>query len=397
MRGDDLSKARGLRSSYRRDGDDARDARGFRATLSGDGRGDLRSGVAWMDGVLHTAGRADPSAGPLSRGGERPSRPGRADGGDLRAAGGATPDGGPAFDADVAPGGYRWWYVDALSDDGAFGLTIIAFIGSVFSPYYAWSGWADPYRHCAVNVALYGPRGARWAMTERGRASLERSRDTLTIGPSALQWRNGALVIRVDEISAPVPKRIRGEIVIEPQAVNLQEFTLESQGSHLWRPIAPLARASVDLEAPDLRWRGHAYLDTNTGDEPLEKAFSSWTWSRARLADGAAIFYDAERRREAPLSLALRFDNAGAPMALEPPPFATLPKTRWAMPRRARAANGRAQALRSFEDTPFYARTLIASRFDGAPVEWVHESLSLDRFANPVVRLMLPFRMPRRA
>ena len=39
----------------------------------------------------------------------------------------------------VRPGGYAWWYVDALSDDGQHGLTIIAFIGSVFSPYYAWA------------------------------------------------------------------------------------------------------------------------------------------------------------------------------------------------------------------------------------------------------------------
>ena len=35
--------------------------------------------------------------------------------------------------------GYVWWYVDALSDDGQHGLTLIAFIGSVFSPFYAWS------------------------------------------------------------------------------------------------------------------------------------------------------------------------------------------------------------------------------------------------------------------
>ncbi len=71
----------------------------------------------------------------------------------------------------VPHGGYAWWYLDALSDDGAHGLTIIAFIGSVFSPYYAWArrhGPADPANHCALNVALYGPRGKRWCMTERG-------------------------------------------------------------------------------------------------------------------------------------------------------------------------------------------------------------------------------------
>ena len=33
-----------------------------------------------------------------------------------------------------------------MSDDGQHGLTIIAFLGSVFSPYYAWSGRGDPIK-----------------------------------------------------------------------------------------------------------------------------------------------------------------------------------------------------------------------------------------------------------
>lgn len=349
-----------------------------------------------MDGLFHAAGIADTPAGPLSGGRQRASGAGRADGGDFGPSRGALPDGGPEFDVSVAPRGYRWWYVDALSDDGVFGLTVIAFIGSVFSPYYAWSGWADPYAHCAVNVALYGPRGARWAMTERGAGSLEQTRDRLTIGPSALEWRDGALVIHVDEIAAPIPRRIRGEIVITPQTINHEQFTLESQGRHVWRPIAPAAHATVKLDAPDLRWRGHAYFDTNAGDEPLEDAFSYWTWSRTALPDGAAVYYDAERRREAPLSLALRFKPTGEVERLEAPPVAPLPLTKWRLARRTRAEDGTATVLKSFEDTPFYSRSLVSSHFDGAPLDWVHESLSLDRFANPIVRLMLPFRMPRR-
>ena len=102
----------------------------------------------------------DENAGALSGGGQRASGAGRADGGAIGPAGGAGGDRGPRFDAPVGPGGYAWWYVDAFSEDGQFGLTIIAFIGSVFSPYYAWSGRRDPLNHCAVNVALYGERGA---------------------------------------------------------------------------------------------------------------------------------------------------------------------------------------------------------------------------------------------
>jgi carotenoid 1,2-hydratase len=51
--------------------------------------------------------------------------------------------------------------------------------------------------------------------------------------------------------------------------------------------------------------------------------------------------------------------------------------------------------LRTVEDTPFYARSLLT---DGAssPAHVVHESLSLERFRSPWVQSMLPFRMPRR-
>ena len=84
----------------------------------------------------------------------------------------------------VEPGGYAWWYVDATSDDGVYGLTLIAFIGSVFSPYYKLSGRARPDNHCAINVSLTGPRASAWAMTERGARNIDRGRDHFAVGPS---------------------------------------------------------------------------------------------------------------------------------------------------------------------------------------------------------------------
>ncbi len=163
------------------------DAGQLQSTVPGDRRSALRQGIAWMDGVIPSTGRADENSGALHGGGQRPSGTGSADGGALGTAGGHKRHEGPRFDVFVTPGGYHWWYVDALSDDGAYGLTIIAFIGSVFSPYYAWTHRRDPLNHCAINVALYGPRGARWSMTERGRKSLHCTRDRLGIGPSAIE------------------------------------------------------------------------------------------------------------------------------------------------------------------------------------------------------------------
>ena len=103
---------------------------------------------------------------------------------------------GPNFAAHVPTDGYAWWYIDALSDCGRHGLTIIAMLGCVFSPYYASArrrGQAEPLEHCAMNMALYGATGRRWAMTERPQRDVQRSASQLTIGPSALLWRDGAL------------------------------------------------------------------------------------------------------------------------------------------------------------------------------------------------------------
>ena len=221
-------------------------------------------------------------------------------------------DAGPCFDQEVVPGGYAWWYIDAISDDGQHGLTVIAFIGSVFSPYYAWAGRRDPLDHCAFNVALYGPRASRWAMTERRRSAVTRSRDTLAIGRSTASWERGALVLDIHERGAPIPRRIRGRITVHPEAINPLPFVLEEHGRHWWRPLAPRARVTVKMSAPALRWQGSGYLDQNAGAEPIEQAFSQWTWSRAATRDGATILYDAVRRREPPLSLALAFDRKRA-------------------------------------------------------------------------------------
>ncbi len=75
------------------------------------------------------------------------------------------------------PGGYAWWYFDAISDDGDYALTAIFFVGSVFSPSYAERvrrGVAAPADdHLGVNLALYH-RGKQvaWVMSEYGASAL---------------------------------------------------------------------------------------------------------------------------------------------------------------------------------------------------------------------------------
>jgi carotenoid 1,2-hydratase len=286
-----------------------------------------------------------------------------------------------------------------VSDDGAHALTLIAFIGSVFSPYYARArrrGEADPSNHCAFNVALYGARGGRWCMTERCAEQVERKQSMVSIGPSAMCWEGNALQIVLDEICAPVPRRLRGTIRLIPTGLCDGTFLLDAQGSHRWSPIAPCARIEVHLSDPELLWTGLGYLDSNTGAEPVEDGFEAWNWSRASLPDRTAVLYDFKPRRSPARTLALQIDPHGCIEELRIPPVSSLPSTGWRLPRQTRADAGqRVQVVRTLEDGPFYSRSLLQTSLLGTPVRAVHESLSLDRFRSRWVQCLLPFRMPR--
>ncbi len=277
------------------------------------------------------------------------------------------------------------------------GLTIIAFLGSVFSPYYAWSrrrGRGDPMAHCALNVALYGP-AKRWAMTERGSAAVTRSAAHLAIGPSSLDWDGESLTIRIDERTFPVPGRVRGTVRVRAGSLTGRNFALDPAGLHVWSPLAPASRVEVDLDRPDLRWSGPGYLDRNAGAGPLEDSFESWNWSRAPLRDGAAILYESLARDGSAQCLALRADRAGEVTAFDPPPLVKLPRTLWRVGRETRAEDGAARVVRAMEDAPFYSRSVIRTRLFGEDVDAVHESLSMNRFKLPVVQAMLGFKIPR--
>jgi len=307
---------------------------------------------------------------------------------------------GPGFDRAVVPGGYAWWYVDALHPAGHFGLAIIGFVGSVFSPYYAWRrqrGQADPLDHCALNVGLYLPGRHYWSMTERGRHRVERSATHLAIGPSAMRWEGGSLHIDIDEWTVPLPRRLRGRIVVHPQMEFEREIALESGGGHRWRPYVPLGQIDVAFTQPQWRWRGSAYCDYNYGNTPLEDAFIGWQWTRAHLpGDRTAVLYDAQPRRGPPTAFSLRIAREGASLTDTLAARTALPRSAWGLTREVGVdAAALPRVARTLESGPFYNRALLEVGIDGQRVPAMHESLSLDRFAAGWVRALLPFRMPR--
>lgn len=268
----------------------------------------------------------------------------------------------------------------------------------MFSPYYAWSGRHAPDHHCAVNLALHGQGRARWTMTERGRGALARGPRHLRIGPSSAVWRDGRLICAFDEITAPIPTRVKGRIVLRPGTAGAAKpLALDRAARHLWWPAAPRAHIDVEFERPMLRWRGSAYLDGNFGTCPPERDFRGWQWSRTTLADETAIFYDLRYRDGTARGLAMAFAEHARIADIAAPPPVALPRGLWGMAGAARCDPGTVPSLAMrLVDAPFYTRSLLHTWLDGQNAPTVHESLSLDRLTRPWVRLMLPFRMPRR-
>ena len=303
----------------------------------------------------------------------------------------------PAFTTPVPDTGYRWWYVDGLSDCGRYGVVVIAFIGSVFSPYYYAArarGRGNPREYCSINVALYGPHSNRWAMTERDARSLQQESARLRIGRSGLLWRGDELVIAVDERSAPLPRRVRGTIRLQARQLFDRPYALDPHGRHTWQPVAPLARVEVDFDRPRIAWQGEGYLDSNAGQRPLERDFRRWDWCRLGSTAGVRICYDVVGRDDRHRSLALLCSHDGRIVEQESAPRRALGRSGWRIHRETRCP-GTARVAATLEDTPFYARSRLQVDDGSRTQPAMHESLSLERFTKPWVRLMLPFRMPR--
>ena len=113
------------------------------------------------------------------------------------------------------------------------------------------------------------------------------------------------------------------------------------------------------------------------------------------MKEGAVVCYEGERGDGTLFASAIRFNAHAETSYVELPSIALLPKSKWRVGRRTRSEIGVAEIRRTWEDTPFYARSELSSKLFGEEVAAVQESLDMKRFSSGVVQFMLPFRMPR--
>ena len=229
---------------------------------------------------------------------------------------------GPDHDArhiqpDV-PGGYEWWYFDAISDDARFTLVVIYFLGSPMSPYYkavATGGKPTPDQWCGVFTSLHENVDGR--LRERAYAyNLYRGGDFsdvhagVSTGGSTLESRRSeagaaaAWSLRVEE-----PCLWRGRVSVQidfaasstPLAAEagvdeVADRSAVSTDDHTWVCVAPCCRVTGVVSPPGgepIPFTGAGYHDHNFGALPFH-GIDAWYWGRAHFAQGdigAAVVY----------------------------------------------------------------------------------------------------------
>jgi len=237
-------------------------------------------------------------------------------------------------------------------------------------------------------------------MTERGQNAVERTTHQFTVGPSHLLWENNVLTIKIQERVPLLGNKVKGEIKVFPEQLFHHVVALDDQEKHRWGPIAPSARVEVAFTEPNIQWHGSAYFDSNEGDEAISKPFSDWDWSRAHLQDGStAVIYDVRQKNGNERVIASKFNPDGSVESFIPPERVQLRKTGWRIQRNMRSEMNDGHAnidlINTFEDTPFYARSMLKSRLLGEDVISMHETLNVKRLESNIVQFMLPWRMPR--
>ena len=147
------------------------DTKRLQQKYSSNRRFSVRAKPGWNDGNFSTSQMRHVYSQPISSRRRSTSWSGSSAGDSIRTARGRGDESEPNFNVDVPPNGYAWWYIDGIEPNSGQAVSIIAFIGSVFSPWYRWSGRKQPQNNVCLNVATYGKK-SRFTMTDRGQSAL---------------------------------------------------------------------------------------------------------------------------------------------------------------------------------------------------------------------------------
>lgn len=195
-------------------------------------------------------------------------------------------------------GAYEWWYVDALSDDGQWGVVFIVFRGMPMSPSYLRNP-EDMNAGCAVSIYHRGTRIA-FSFTEQPltQASYDELRVDVHMKGASLSIDEQGVLHAVAHVPCDADGR---SIELHITGAVSHGHGTACVGSdldlHAWILAQPRMRASIDLalyenRAPVVREHidALAYHDHNMGRRAMHEDFCDWYWGRVHTNDSTIVF-----------------------------------------------------------------------------------------------------------
>jgi len=328
------------------------------------------------------------------------------------------------------PGGFTWFYVDLIDEQGQ-GATVIWSWGLPFLPGYAGAARAGrpelPIDRPSVNVVVYGDGQERfYLLSELAPDQCTWSADgrSWRLGDSTFTWIDtpgsaGAAPTRSLEatldLALPTGGRVTGELRVagplrRDSADRLQAAPAEPGSSHTWTPMIAATRGSLELHTPggDLRIEGRAYHDRNSAEKPLhDLGIHSWWWGRLALPGRDLVFYrlTPSGPGAVPRNLVVELGADGSSRARETPlEPGLIRRSSWGLrwPATATFADpeGRPVEVKVssvLDNGPFYQRYLLRGRCGADEGYGVGENVVPDRVDTDLLRPLVRMRVHRAA
>jgi hypothetical protein len=202
-----------------------------------------------------------------------------------------------------APGGFLWWYVDLVDDNGN-GLVLIWSFGLPFLPGYASrarQGRAQtPAERPSLNLSIYRGGELDFYLLQEyqpGEVSWSPTEDVWQFGETRIETsvEGGRLHLGADLDCAVQgsSERLVGRIELDG-VCRKPGGEVDQASHHDWTPRLGPARGRCDIAHADHRWQlqGRAYHDRNGGSLPLHDiGIDYWLWGRVPQEDRELIYY----------------------------------------------------------------------------------------------------------
>ena len=278
----------------------------------------------------------------------------------------------------AARGGFAWWYVDLVDEQGN-GLVAIISLGLPFLPGYASLarvGQAPPaHQRPSVFVSvLRDHRLAFWALHEVDPAEVVWESDRARLGACTLRVsrHHGQLRLRAD-LSGHLPGcPWQADLEVTGPMRQASGPHEPSTDAHEWTILTACARGEASLRAGAETFdvSGRAYFDRNAGDASLEGLeCASWTWGRLAFPRAERVWYLATDPEGHTRSLSMTVhDDGRSELVQDAVQVSGVRRGRWRLPYPAQVAVDDALTVtmpRPVDDSPFYARFLVRGERDG--------------------------------